>query len=39
VSGPAETPLRVHKALSHLKLSVLGMTGFGIFNTFLLFEF
>ena len=34
VSGPDETPLRVHKALSHLKISVFGMSGFGIFKTF-----
>ena len=39
MSGPDETPLRVHKALSHSKISVFGMSGFGIFKNFLLLEF
>ena len=38
MSGPEEIPLRVHKALSYLKLSVFGMSSFGIFKTFSLYE-
>ena len=40
VSGPDETPLRVHKALSHLRLNVSVFQSsqfFGIFRIFLLF--
>jgi len=40
VSGPDETPLRVHKALSHLRLNVSIFQNsqfLGIFRIFLLF--